>query len=170
MIEKKLYCKDLGIELNSYIDDKQNIWFRGKDVAEILGYSNVRKAIWNHVDSEDTQQIFTSHTSVPKKGTVAPSGSMCTYINESGFYSLVFSSKLKTAKKFKHWVTSKVLPSIRKYGYYKLFKLENETIKKQRVLIGDKYYYKHPVFTNYLASKKGEIFSLKTKKNYKNER
>ena len=68
-------------------------------------------------------------------GTVAPSGSMCTYINESGFYSLLLSSKLESAKKFKHWVTSQVLPSIRKFGYYKLFdnpnnkmfKIENET-------------------------------------------
>ena len=59
---------------------------------------------------------------------------MCTYINESGFYSLLLSSKLETAKKFKHWITSQVLPSIRKYGYYKLFdnpnnkmfKIENE--------------------------------------------
>ena len=54
-------------------------------------------------------------------GPVGPSGSICTYIYESGFYSLVLSSKLETAKKFKHWVTSKVLPSIRKYGQYKLF-------------------------------------------------
>ena len=108
--------------------------FKGKDVAEILGYSNVRKAIWNHVDSEDKKQIFTHHTSVPKIGTVAPSGSMCIYINESGFYSLLLSSKLETAKKFKHWVTSQVLPSLRKFGYYKLFdnpnnkmfKIENE--------------------------------------------
>ena len=135
MLEKKFNNEDLGIELTSYIDNKQNVWFLGKDVAEILGNSNVRKAIWIHVDSEDKKQIFTHHTSVPKMGTVAPSGSMCTYINESGFYSLLLSSKLESAKKFKHWVTSQVLPSIRKFGYYKLFdnpnnkmfKIENET-------------------------------------------
>ena len=62
-----------------------------------------------------------SNTRGPKTGPVAPSGSMCTYINESGFYSLVLSSKLETAKKFKRWITSEVLPSIRKYGQYKLF-------------------------------------------------
>ena len=62
-----------------------------------------------------------SNTSGPKMGPVASSGSMCTYINESGFYSLVLSSKLETAKKFKRWITSEVLPSIRKYGQYKLF-------------------------------------------------
>ena len=61
------------------------------------------------------------NTSVHKTGTVGQSGSMCTYINESGFYSLVLSSKLETAKKFKRWITSEVLPSIRKYGQYKMF-------------------------------------------------
>ena len=133
MLEKKFKNFDLGIELTSYIDKQQNVWFRGKDVGEILKYSNVRKAICKHVDNEDKKQLFTYHTSVPKMGTVAPntsvpkmgtvapSGSMCNYINESGFYSLVFSSKLETAKKFKRWITSEVLPSIRKYGQYKLF-------------------------------------------------
>lgn len=81
-------------------------------------------------------------------------------INESGFYSLVLSSKLETAKKFKRWVTSQVLPSIRKYGYYKLF----DTRVKQRVLIDGKKYYKHPVFSKYAASKNGDIISLKTKR------
>ena len=162
MIEKSFKNKDLGIELKSYIDKQQNVWFRGKDVAQILGYSNVRKAIWNHVDSEDKKQLFTYHTSVPKTGTVAkshtsvhktgtvaPSGSMCTYINESGFYSLVLSSKLETAKKFKHWITSQVLPSIRKYGYYKMFdnpnnkmfKIENETDLHYKVVQLIRNYY-----------------------------
>ena len=121
MIEKKFINEDLEIELTSFIDDKQNVWFRGKDVGEILGYSKTRDASLKHVDSEDKQQIFTPHASVHKTWTVGPSGSLCTYINESGFYSLVLSSKLETAKKFKHWVTSQVLPSIRKYGQYKLF-------------------------------------------------
>ena len=145
MLEKAFKNEELGIQLNSYIDKQQKIWFRGKDVAEILGYSNTKKAVLTHVDSEDKKQIFTYHTSGPKMGpvgsntsvhktgtvapntsgpkmgTVAPSGSMCTYINESGFYSLVLSSKLETAKKFKRWITSEVLPSIRKYGQYKLF-------------------------------------------------
>ena len=134
MTEKTFKNEELGLELKSYIDKQQNIWFRGKDVAQILGYSNTKKAVLIHVDSEDKKQIFTYHTSGPKMGPVAPSGSMCTYINESGFYSLVLSSKLETAKKFKKWVTSQVLPSIRKFGYYKLFdnpnnkmfKIENE--------------------------------------------
>ena len=133
MMKKRFDNEELGIEITSYIDKQQNIWFCGKDVAKILGYSKTRDALSRHVDNEDKKQLFTYHTSVHKTGTVAPntsvhktgtvapSGSMCTYINESGFYSLVLSSKLETAKKFKHWVTSEVLPSIRKYGQYKMF-------------------------------------------------
>ena len=136
MIEKSYKNIDLGIELKSFIDKQQIIWFRGKDVAEILGYSNTRNAICKYVESEDKKQLFTYHTTVPKMSTVGKNdsnttvpkmstvgknGSMCTYINESGFYSLVLSSKLETAKKFKRWITSEVLPSLRKYGQYKLF-------------------------------------------------
>ena len=149
MLVKKFKNTDLGIELTSYIDNKQNVSFRGKDVGEILKYSNVRKAICKHVDNEDKKQIFTYHTSVPKMGTVAPSDSMCTYINESGFYSLVLRSKLETAKKFKHWITSQVLPSIRKYGYFKMFdnpnnkmfKIENETDLHYKVVQLIRNYY-----------------------------
>ena len=133
MITQSYKNNDLGIEITSYIDKQQIIWFKGKDVAEILGYSNTKKAVLNHVDIEDKKQLFTYHASGPKMGPVgqnvsgpkmgpvAPSGSMCTYINESGFYSLVLSSKLETAKKFKRWITLEVLPSIRKYGQYKMF-------------------------------------------------
>ena len=142
MLDKTFKNEELGLELKSYIDKQQIIWFRGKDVAEILGYSKTRDALSRHVDNEDKKQLFNYHTSVHKTGTVAPntsvhktgtvtpSGSMCTYINESGFYSLVLSSKLETAKKFKHWITSDVLPSIRKYGYYKLFESPNNKMFK----------------------------------------
>lgn len=85
-------------------------WFVGKDVAQVLGYSNTRDAIDRHVDSED------------KNTVVNPDGNRgnpnMTIINESGLYSLVLSSKLPGAKKFKRWVTSEVLPSIRKHGAY----------------------------------------------------
>ena len=149
MIEKSYKNEDLGIELKSYIDKQQNVWFVGKDVAEILGYSKTRDALSRHVDNEDKKQIFTYHTSVHKTGTVAPSGSMCTYINESGFCSLVLSSKLDTAKKFKRWITSEVLPSIRKYGYFKMFdspwnkmfKIENETDLHYKVIQLIRNYY-----------------------------
>lgn len=88
-------------------------WLVGKDVAEALGYSNTSKAVINHVDEEDKQIIQSSQNGnfeIPNRGL--------TIINESGFYSLVLSSKLPTAKNFKHWVTSEVLPSIRKHGAY----------------------------------------------------
>ena len=112
MIEKKFANKDLEIELISFIDSKQNVWFRGKDVTTILGYSDTTQAIRKNVFIKDNY-----------KGGVYTTGGfqICVFINESGLYSLILSSRLETAKKFKHWVTSQVLPSIRKYGQYKLF-------------------------------------------------
>ena len=89
------------------IDDKP--YFVGKDVAEILGYSNSRKAIADHVDEED------KNTVTIRDGKGNPNQ---TVINESGLYSLILSSKLPTAKKFKHWITAEVIPSIRKHGAY----------------------------------------------------
>ena len=83
-------------------------WLVGKDVAETLGYSNPQKAIRDHVDEEDR--------TVNESFTV--NGTMATLINDSGLYALVLRSKLPWAKKFQHWVTSEVLPSIRKHGLY----------------------------------------------------
>ena len=117
---KKFANEDLEIELTSYIDDKQNVWFRGKDIATILGYSNIRQTISRHVDSEDKQLIcWRLHSVTATNSDIR--GKYYTFINESGSFALVLSSKLESAKKFKHWVTSQVLPSIRKYGQYKLF-------------------------------------------------
>lgn len=84
-------------------------WFVGKDVADILGYSNSRKALIDHVDEEDKNTV-TIRDGIPGNPNQI-------IINESGLYSLILSSKLPAAKKFKHWVTSEVLPSIRKKGY-----------------------------------------------------
>lgn len=84
-------------------------WFVGKDVADILGYQNGSRDINRHVDEEDRQNYQNGTFESPRGMTV---------INESGVYSLILSSKLPTAKKFKHWVTSEVLPSIRKHGGY----------------------------------------------------
>ena len=89
------------------IDEKP--YFVGKDVAEILGYSNSRKAIADHVDEEDKDTVTI------RDGKGNPNQ---TVINESGLYSLILSSKLPNAKKFKHWVTAEVLPSLRKHGAY----------------------------------------------------
>ena len=115
MIEKKYANEDLEIELTSYIDDKQNVWFRGKDIARILAYSDTNQAIRKHVsENHKTKHIFRQ----PVKTT---GWSMTYFIDEAGFYDLVFSSKLEAAKKFRDWVFTTVLPSIRKYGQYKLF-------------------------------------------------
>lgn len=92
-------------------------WLVGKDVAEVLGYKNPRKALLDHVDVEDK--------GVTKCDTLGGSQEM-TVINESGLYSLVLRSKLPVAKKFKRWVTSEVLPSIRKHGMYATDDLLND--------------------------------------------
>lgn len=94
-----------------------DVCFVGKDVATILGYSNPRKAIIDHVDEEDK--------GVTKCDTLGGKQEI-TVINESGLYSLILSSKLPNAKKFKRWVTSEVLPSIRKHGAY----MTEQTIAK----------------------------------------
>ena len=99
--------KEFG-EIRTLMIDGQP-YFVGKDVAEILGYSNTRDALSKRVDDEDK--------GVAKCDTLGGIQEL-TIINESGFYSLVLSSKLETAKKFKRWVTSEVLPSIRQTGNY----------------------------------------------------
>lgn len=86
-------------------------YFVGKDVAEVLGYSNSRKALSDHVDPEDKMDGVTIRDSIGRDQNPV-------FINESGVYALVFSSKLPKAKEFKHWVTSEVLPTIRKHGAY----------------------------------------------------
>ena len=88
-------------------------YFVGKDIAEILGYSNASKAVMNHVDLEDKKFEMIAHS---QNGNV--SETKTAIINESGLYSLILKSKLPTAKKFKRWVTSEVLPTIRKHGMY----------------------------------------------------
>ena len=86
-------------------------YFVGKDVAEILGYADTFGALKKHVDEEDKQNCQNSSFESPRGLTI---------INESGLYSLILSSKLPNAKKFKHWVTSEVLPAIRKTGSYSI--------------------------------------------------
>lgn len=85
-------------------------YFVGKDIADVLGYSNSRKALIDHVDEEDKNTVTIRDGNKGNPNQVV--------INESGMYSLVLSSKLPNAKKFKHWVTNEVLPSIRKHGAY----------------------------------------------------
>lgn len=89
------------------------IYFVGKDVTEILGYSNPRKAIIDHVDEEDKTDGVTIRDSIGRE-----QNPVC--INESGLYSLILSSKMPNAKKFKRWVTSEILPTLRKTGSYEM--------------------------------------------------
>lgn len=91
-------------------------WFVGKDIAECLGYSNTKDALRKHVDSED--KIMGSQNATPSITDNLGRKQFPTFINESGVYSLILSSKLESAKKFKRWVTSEVLPSLRKTGTY----------------------------------------------------
>lgn len=94
-------------------------WFVGRDIAEILGYTNPRKAIIDHVDEEDKTDGVTIRDSIGREQNPI-------FINESGLYSLILSSKMPQAKTFKRWVTSEVLPQIRKTGGYIPIS-ENET-------------------------------------------
>ena len=96
-------------EIRSVIIE-DDIWFVGKDVDQILGYSNTRKAIIDHIDEDDKNTVTIRDGIKGNPNQVV--------INESGLYSLILSSKLPNAKKFKRWVTSEVLPAIRKQGFY----------------------------------------------------
>lgn len=95
-------------------------WFVGKDVAEALGYSNSRKALSDHVHDDDK--------GVTKCDTLGGKQDL-TIINESGLYALIFGSKLESAKRFKHWVTSEVLPAIRKTGAYQKLMTTDQKIQ-----------------------------------------
>lgn len=103
--------------IRSLVDDKGNPWFVGKDVAQALGYSNTKDALAKHVDPEDKRQGDGVVICDPMGREQHP-----TIINESGLYSLVLSSKLPSAKEFKRWVTSEVLPTLRKTGNYTIRK------------------------------------------------
>lgn len=103
--------------VRTLFDSKGEVFFVGNDVAKLLGYSNYRNAVINHVDTEDKQRTQIEDAGQSREMTI---------INESGLYSLILSSKLPTAKQFKRWVTSEVLPNIRKHGTH----MTSETIEK----------------------------------------
>ena len=109
MTDIKTYTSTEFGTIRTLTDEKGEPWFVGKDVAEILGYTNASKALTDHVDNDDKLNNETLSSLGQRGGWL---------INESGLYSLILSSKLPTAKKFKKWVTSEVLPSIRKNGAY----------------------------------------------------
>ena len=144
----------------SVIKCKDDKWFRGKTLTEVLGYSNPLKAIRTHIDSEDKEEMSEL---VYKRGAQnghpfrnVQQGTI--YVNESRLYSLVLRSKLESAKEFKRWVTSQVLPSIRKTGRYDYcidhkynntltFKIENEMDLHVKVVSFLEKRYPHSLFT-----------------------
>lgn len=157
-------------------------WFVGKDVAEKLGYSNTRKAIADHVETEDK--------GVTKCDTLGGAQRL-TIINESGVYSLIMSSKLPQAREFKHWVTAEVLPTIRKEGMYlterraeqvqqdplaflaQALKVADDVIKKQQTQIAalepkakhyDEYMSREDTYT---VSATAEMFGVSPSKLFK---
>ena len=105
-------------EVRTQVDEKGEPWFCAKDVCDTLGYKQTHKAVERHVDEDDGM----------KRPVIDSLGRTQAYIfiNESGLYSLILSSKLESAKRFKHWVTSEVLPAIRKRGAY----MTNDAIER----------------------------------------
>lgn len=93
-------------------------WFVGKDVATALGYKNTKDALATHI--EDCDRIMGSQNATPSIKDSMGRSQYPTWINESGLYALIFGSKLESAKEFKHWVTSEVLPTLRKTGSYEM--------------------------------------------------
>ncbi len=117
MNELKVFQNEEFGEVRSLVINNEP-WFVGKDVAKALEYENPSKAIRDHVEEEDKKvgvQNVTPYISDNLGRKQYP-----TFINESGVYSLIFGSKLPSAKKFKHWVTSEVLPTLRKTGKYEI--------------------------------------------------
>lgn len=106
-------------------------YFVGKDVAEALGYANASKAVSVHVSEED--RILKTLEADSQNGNVVKT--QTSLINESGLYALIFGSKLESAKRFKHWVTSEVLPAIRKTGSYEM---EQYSPEMKAILMHDK--------------------------------
>lgn len=149
MTLEKNYIKYGKSRIEIIIDDNDDFWFRAIDSAKALGYKDIKDALKRHVDKEDVialRNIDFRNTTKMHPHTL--------FISESGFYDLTLRSQLSTAKKFKHWLTHEVLPSIRKYGKYKLKKeyekkhleiikrinnLEKENANMRRDLRKEKY-------------------------------
>ena len=131
---------------------RDEIWFRAKDIAKALGYEKTRNAISKHVNDDDKSILEDLRRGSQIRAPFKNEQGGSTFINESGLYSLIFGSKLESAKAFKRWVTKDVLPSIRKTGRYDYcntltFKIENETDLHVKVVSFLKKRYPHSLFT-----------------------
>lgn len=141
-------------------------WFVGKDVAEILGYSNASKAVSTHVDQEDKLLIMLDIAD-SQNGNLLIGQSKTAVINESGLYSLILSSKMPKAKQFKRWVTSEILPAIRKHGVYAV----DEVLANPDMLISaltelKKERARSKELTNTIAVKDQQIAEMQPKASY----
>lgn len=152
IFENKQFGKIRTVEIDN------TPYFVGKDVAEILGYADPQKAMKMHIDDEDklTRQIV-----------VSGQNRNVTIINESGLYSLILSSKLSKAKEFKRWVTSEVLPAIRKHGVYAVDEvLENPDMLISALQALKEEKAKAKKLTETLAVQEQQIAELQPKASY----
>ena len=155
IIEKVFHYEENEI---SVIKCRDDIWFRGKDIAKALGYEKTCSAILKHVDDDDKSILEDFRRGPQIKAPFKNEQGGSIFINESGLYSLIFGSRLESARNFKRWVTKGVLPSIRKTGRYDYcidhkynntltFKIENETDLHVKVVSFLKKRYPHSLFT-----------------------
>ena len=142
----------------SVIKCRDEIWFRGKDIAKALGYEKTRNAILKHVDDDDKSILEDIRRGAQIGDPFKNEQGGSIFINESGLYGLIFGSRLELAKNFKRWVTKDVLPSIRKTGRYDYcidhkynnaltFEIENEMDLHVKVVSFLKKKYPHSLFT-----------------------
>ena len=148
---------------------RDEIWFRGKDIAKALGYKKTRNAILKHVNDDDKSILEDLRRGPQIRASFKNEQGGSIFINESGLYSLIFGLKLESAKAFKRWVTKDVLPSIRKTGRYDYymnhkynntltFKIENETDLHVKVVPFLKKKYPHSLFTVTLGENQDTAF------------
>ena len=166
IIEKAFHYEENKITVIKCRDD---IWFRGKDIAKALGYLIPRKAIREHVDPEDRLSLECLTKRGSKTDPLKNEPKSAIFVNESGLYSLILQSKLESAKVFKRWVTKDVLPSIRKTGRYDYcidrrynntltFKIENEMDLHVKVVSFLKKRYPHSLFTVTLGENQDTVY------------
>ena len=166
IIEKVFHYEENEI---SVIKCRDNIWFRGKDIAKALGYEKTRTAILKHVDDDDKSILEDLRRGPQIRAPFKNEQGGSIFINESGLYSLILRSKLESAKVFKRWVTKDVLPSIRKTGRYDYcidheynntltFKIENETDLHVKVVSFLEKRYPHSLFTVTLGENQDTAF------------
>ena len=120
------------------MDQDNNIWLKGKDIASALGYVGTAQAVREHVDSDDKNK-FEDIKGVIKTITLTEPDAQTIFINESGLYSLILSSKKPEAKAFKKWITSEVIPAIRKTGVFNMMKPESKSIMHNQFYMLDEY-------------------------------